>query len=649
MVVPEPFTLLATSLGISATVLNFLLSTIPSLEQKYYRFKNIDEKIGISLHTLRDIEFAFERWGNTYTQAQKPFHEQHYEDHFGKTEWQDMKYERDQVMKKIGNLRRELHLPVPPDTPDPSPASPTSVENQSHRHLRSTYERVGEKLNHGINKIFHLSKKEAASESKIQSPSPSSEGTSLQGLSTQEYDLWKAFGSLDRSPEMEEPPVSLGYKMIAILSDKWHQIDRAIDELKSAMTRLVSITTEYRTYREARQNNESLEFAAVREKNDFSRFAKYMSAEIMKPQKERPRIGWHLQLSNFEGREKSSESGADFQPQKMLNKIVMNCHFLFATHINIDANFLTRGLEIKGIKGNMIRSGAIWKTPADLSCDNNFQGLSGANSEWFLRIEDLPGLKTFLLKTSKAQRIKIWTKDWQKLLAEAMTNDRTRKIFDVERARLVFGLTVWMILLWEEDWFSHICTCSLRCVLFGETEDSDAGWSGTSTSAPFLLPLEHVYSLDTLNHAQKICRMRSCTGTGIPTSAEKKLQLFAILLAEILLVRKVATDENGRPSGKCSDDAEYELVQSVNRDVDCPLAEGLQFCFEKAGGDGMWNELRTSEQQKELAERVLKPAQKYYQILSDRKDNRWVDKLYSEIITQQDESFKVDRSNIVQH
>lgn len=639
MAIPEPFTLLATSLGITATILNFLLSSIPSLEQKNYRFSNIDEKVSKSLHTLRDIEFSFQRWLDTYTWAQGPFHEQHYEDHFGKTEWQDIRYRRDQVMKYIGSLRQQLHLIVQPDTSDPQHTAPTSVENHS-RHIRSSYRRAGKTLNHGIKRVFHQKTKETASKSKIQ-PAPSSlEHASPQGIDTQEYEAWKSFVCLDRSPQLETPPISLGYKIIAIMSAKWERIDRSIEDLNYAMTSLVNITSAYRKHREARQNEDLLKFAAGREKNDFSKFAKYISSEIMKPQHKRPRIGWHLQVSNFEGREKSSESGAQIQPQKMLNEIVTNCHFLFATHINIDANFLTRGLELKGVKGNMIPSGTTWKTPTELWCDENFHGLSGVNSEWFLRIEDLPGLKTFRFKTSRAQLIKVWTKDWQKLLAEAMRNNHTRKMFDVERARLVFGLTFWMILLWEEDWFSHICTCSLRCVLFGETENNDAGWSGTGTSAPFLLPLQHVYSLDTLQQRPKICRMRSCAGTAVPTSPEKKLQLFAILLAEILLVRKIATDENGRPSG--SDDTEYELVQSVKLDVDYSIAEGLQFCFERAGGDGMWNELRTSEQQKELAERVLEPAKKYCQTLSNRPENKkWAEKLYWEIITQQDESFKV--------
>lgn len=649
MVIPEPFSLLATSLGITATILNFLLSTIPSLEQKYYRFNNIDGKILKSLNALKDIEFSFQRWLDTYTWAQGPFHEQHYEDHFGKTEWQDIKYRRDEVMKYIGSLRQQLHLIVQPDTSDPQYTAPTPLENHS-RHLQSSFQRVSKNLNHGIKKVFHLKKKEAASKLKSQ-PTPSSlEHASLQGLNTQEYEAWKSFVCLDRSPQLETPPISLGYKIIAILSAKWERIDRSIEDLNYAMTSLVSITSAYRKHREARQNEDLLKFATGREKNDFSRFAKYLSSEMMKPQDKRPRIGWHLQVSDFEGREKSSEYGAEIQPQKMLNEIVTNCHFMFATHVNIDANFSTRGLELKGVKGNMVPSGTTWKTPADLWCDKDFHGLSGVNSEWFLRIEDLPGLNTFRLKTSRAQRIKGWTKDWQKLLAEAMRNNHTRKIFDVERARLVCGLTVWMILLWEEDWFSHICTCSLRCVLFGETEDSDVGWSGTGTSAPFLLPLQHVYSLDTLNQGSKICWMRSCAGNTVPgpTSPEKKLQLFAILLAEILLVRKIVTDEDGRPSGRCNNVSEYELVQSVKLDVDYSIAEGLQFCFERAGGGGMWNELRTIEQQKELIERVLKPAKKYYQTLSSRPENKkWAEMLYWEVMKQQDEILKVVQRSIV--
>lgn len=643
MVIPEPFSLLATSLGMTATILNFLLSSIPSLEQKYYRFNNIDEKILKSLNALKDIEFSFQRWLDTYTWAQGPFHEQHYEDHFGKTEWQDIKYRRDQVMKYIGSLRQQLHLTVQPDTPDPQTATPTSPKNHS-RQLWSSYKRVSENLNHGVKKVFHKKKKGSASKSKIQPTPPSLEHTSLQGLNTQEYETWTSFVCLDRSPQLETPPISLGYKVIAILSAKWERIERSVDDLNFAMTGLVSITSAYQKHQEARQNEDLLKFAAGKEKkkNDFSRFAKYVSSEIMKPQNERPSIGWHLQVSDFERREKASGSETETQPQKILDEIVRNCHFLFATHINIDANFSTRGLELKAVKGNMIPAGTTWKTPADLWSDDKFRCLSGANSEWFLRIEDLPGLKTFRFKTSRAQRIKIWTKDWQKLLAEAMINKHTRKIFDVERARLVFGLTVWMILLWEEDWFSHICTCSLRCVLFGEAEDGDAGWSGTGTSAPFLLPLQHVYSLDTLNQGPRICRVRSCAGTAVPTSPEKKLQLFAILLAEILLVRKIVTDENGRPSGRCSDDSEYGLVQSVKLDVDFSIAEGLQFCFERAGGDGMWSELRTIEQQKELTERVLKPAKKYYQTLSSRPENKkWAEKLHWEVMSQQDESFKV--------
>lgn len=638
MVIPEPFSLLAASLGFTATILNFLLNTIASLEQKHHQFKNLDEKLSRSLYALRDVEFAFQRWLDTW--APEPFHEQHYEDYFGKTEWQDIKRRRDQVLGYIDNLRQDLHLVVRPDA-SCSPG-PNSERRQPNRHRQSAYKRIGQNLNHGINKVFHMNRNGADSNPDNPVPPLSSEHASPQSLSTQEYETWKRFVCPDRSSQLDAPPSSLGGKIAAILSVRWERIDRSVGYLNYAMAGLTSITAAYRDHHQGRQNEDLLKFADGRGRTDFSRLAKYMSAEMMKPRNERSRIGWYLQVSDFEGREKASESWADIQPQAILGEIVTDCHFQFATHTNVDATFLTRGLELKAVKGNMIPLGAPWKTPADLWRDDNFPCLSGDNSEWFLRIEDLPGHKTFRLKTSRNQRIKMWTKDWERLLAEGMRNNLTRKIFTVERARLVFGLTVWMILLWEGDWFSHICTSCLRCVLFGETESSDSGWGGTGTSSPFLLQLQHVYSLDKLNEAPRICRVGSCIGTAVPPSEETKLQCFAILLAEILLVRQISTDQNGRPAGISSEDSECELVDSVKQEIGWSMARGLQFCFERAGGDSMWSQLRISEQQKELTEQVLQPAKKYYQTVSGRPENKkWAERLYSEVIRQQDESFKV--------
>ena len=178
----------------------------------------------------------------------------------------------------------------------------------------------------------------------------------------------------------------------------------------------------------------------------------------------------------------------------------------------------------------------------------------------------------------------LWTKDWRTLftLFAAGKNNpevqNVRKAFDLERARLALGFTIWMILLWNDDWFSHLCSCSLRCVFSPKSQPQPEGqgqvatdgmavgrlganayWQeniyfpvlseGTSQAADNQNQGTQEHQMDAPAPEQPACHVspqgQPCTRKSTP---QDKLHLFGIVLAEIILVRPIQLDEQNLPT-----------------------------------------------------------------------------------------------------
>ncbi|UNI21697.1 hypothetical protein JDV02_007665 [Purpureocillium takamizusanense] len=94
-------------------------------------------------------------------------------------------------------------------------------------------------------------------------------------------------------------------------------------------------------------------------------------------------------------------------------------------------------------------------------------------------------------------------KDWRTLLGACAGSQAVRKALELERAHFALGLTLWFILLWETEWFGHVCSCAFRCVLFAPDAagQEDSGVEGASADdaggeAEARYRREHVYAYD---------------------------------------------------------------------------------------------------------------------------------------------------------
>ena len=210
-----------------------------------------------------------------------------------------------------------------------------------------------------------------------------------------------------------------------------------------------------------------------------------------------------------------------------------------------------------------------------------------------------------------------------------MDDPDVRKSFELERASLAFGFTLWMILLWETDWLTHICSCSFRSVHL-------AGWQlpdGHETRQPGIRH-ENIYSAvkgfseyPTGGNDTSIMNGGSHPGpdSGAQPDEEPcprrsapsdKLFLLGILLAELLLGEPIDLDEQNQVKDR------WEDLQSLLWALEkVPGVFGaVKFCFDNAR-DERWikagSDLTVGQKEK-LIERVLKTIKTYYTVVRDK-------------------------------
>ena len=266
-------------------------------------------------------------------------------------------------------------------------------------------------------------------------------------------------------------------------------------------------------------------------------------------------------------------------------------------------------------------------------------------------------------------------KDWRTLLGACADDRAVRKALELERAHFALGLTLWFILLWETEWFGHVCSCAFRCVLFapdatGQRRDSVAeeAADGTAGEEEVRCRREHVYAYDALRldgvaHAnantnvpiipEVVVEVKPNAGAGAgvvpqqqgpamtpsvivpPTTtapapycrgqADLKHRLYhlGMLLAELALATPIHLSSDvghvpranfpGRPVGQ------FRRIRDIrnHREIPTQLKDAIEFCFDKA------TEVRWSVEDKGLAahrvsdflEGVVKPVKEYYDVV----------------------------------
>jgi hypothetical protein len=438
-----------------------------------------------------------------------------------------------------------------------------------------------------------------------------------------------------------DPSIIRWISGILIVNQKLYRKVERMKETVNKLNHLVKIHSEGR-------GNEDVQLFL---KNyDFSLFARNFSYQILRRDNRPPNSGWYLQL-NFPDDKQDCKA--------LLEETVGQCKFCFATYTPCDEEhnqMFKREVKLLQVGGTLRPKREITKF------------LRKALAELFASNE---GYVEFL--ESRAYQLKafavptLWTKTWRTLLAEGVQAPQVRKSFELERARLALGFTIWIILLWHDDWFSHICSCSLRCVFFTQ-EQNPEGHGAVAGQKPYWqenlyfpvmrdeggaeetaqdhnqgdqngAPAENANVPQTQPAAaQEAAPGQTCTRQSSPG---KKLHLFGILLAELLLAQPIELDADLRPTGEFT-----ELTQiywRIKKTVSTNAASAVHFCFQNANNN-RWDTRRhelASKQLAELIKNVLGPVKKHYDVVWERckEQSEHVDKIFDVAQDYADASF----------
>ena len=256
------------------------------------------------------------------------------------------------------------------------------------------------------------------------------------------------------------------------------------------------------------------------------------------------------------------------------------------------------------------------------------------------------------------------TKDWRILLHACSTRTDVRKAMELERANLALGLTLWFILLWETDWFSHVCSCAFRCALFSlDADDLRAGDAG--------IPLpgcrqKHVYttSQPTMPRHTNIpvitegefCDANNTT-TILPPSCRGRAELkhrlyhFGILLAELALATPIHLssdlDQYPRSSAPGKPIGQFRRIRQIRNHDSIPhqLKEAIDFCLDNSVEEQWSTETKglAADRLHDFLEGVIKPVKQYHDVVQK---NFKYSKEFTELVREfQDQSFATSSAN----
>lgn len=175
------------------------------------------------------------------------------------------------------------------------------------------------------------------------------------------------------------------------------------------------------------------------------------------------------------------------------------------------------------------------------------------------------------------------SKPWNMLLDLCERSQHERSVLQLQRARLAYSLTIWMVLLWGTPFMSTICCCSLRCVEFGHEVRSGVFRSEyQAICAPCELPACHALQHVVLGDLQL-----------------RKLPALGKVLAELMLGKNLSKDFDVDP-----------VMKEVDKAVMCaPSSFAVWWCLNMEFE--VLDSLPRPQQIRALVTNVVKPLKAY--------------------------------------
>ncbi|GIJ86757.1 hypothetical protein Asppvi_005652 [Aspergillus pseudoviridinutans] len=230
----------------------------------------------------------------------------------------------------------------------------------------------------------------------------------------------------------------------------------------------------------------------------------------------------------------------------------------------------------------------------------------------------MEGIGHFELRRGSAASLQ--TRTWRYILTKTKDDESAKKALSLERAKLAFGMVMWMIYLWKTKWFSNLCTCGFKCVAFdtrgvrklspkpesGVARIQNNGVSTSREPAVSTLRLEHIFRPYPSTTQTCPCR------PGLSKSG--KIFFLGTTLAELLLSEPIDIDIiDGRliPSATSRFENELDVCYALEEreGPEREMFTVVRFCFEKAQ-DKQWTvdeEMFPEDQVQALIINVLEP------------------------------------------
>lgn len=245
------------------------------------------------------------------------------------------------------------------------------------------------------------------------------------------------------------------------------------------------------------------------------------------------------------------------------------------------------------------------------------------------------------------------TNNWKVLLKKCSEETRVRKSLELARARLALGLALWVILLWETDWITHVCSCAFRCVLFPTSRlTSESELHGGDEHKTYRE--EHIYGSPPGGQDQQL-ENGTPLGTGLDASISgsddeglERLYHIGILLSELILAQPIAA--SGDPRELCQRHlnvvghtaGSYKDSDEILRKIgSLQVRSAINFCFTGSrsvwmGGDGT-RRVRLDQ----FIENVVGPLIAYHNIVERHFQSQSAEDFVSCMKEYQDEAYEI--------
>jgi hypothetical protein len=574
--------------SLSLVILNIFLNTIPQIVDKGDQIINLKERLQRHFRTLQDCQASFALWIGRWDRPHEK--EAILKETFGSQGWISIQERKADVLALLDHVRDYLCL----------------TELLTDRPISTTSRRTFSVF---LRKFPHLFRTKLAP-TRNSTKQDVLASTSL-GHGINDAERWQKFvRSLEEESPRPTPDPSVTRRILGILYLNQH-LDNKINDLDKELAKLHTFTSNrYALMGHGRTEPEPEDVETTVDKIKFRKIAKkLLECSTNRELVQLPATHWYLELRVPYKIERSGD---------LINQMIGDCAMYFTTVTRLTEVEPLTALEVKS---TLLKGASILELKSLMTVSNTMRTFY-KNSPEFLRISEVGILE--LRKTAEPESC---THSWRKLLRVIETENDIRKFSQLARARTALGFALWIVLLWDTEWFKPICSCALQNVLHleeqGQHEDGEDDTAKAHRNEP-------IY---TTAHSRNHPPDFHCDRNSGP---KDKLYFFGIVLAELLLGKptSLATGSSTplRPTGDFRSNMDILIALESLTGPGRPVKRAVQFCFDHAT-DPEWTTPTGAQYFKHtklLVEKVLEPVRVYYELVnSGSLKDEWASKFLS--------------------